>query len=105
MVFLDLFIQKFAQALEKFAVNLLYTEVINLKDYDPEDKLTDEVCQLLLFVGSCHCYACFACFLLRITCICIFVYKHNKNLNINIHVLYLITENLVIKKTFYTSST
>ena len=43
VVFLDLFIQKFAQALEKFAVNLLYTEVINLNDYDPEDKLTDEV--------------------------------------------------------------
>ena len=44
VVFLDLFNQKFAQALEKFTVNLLYTEVINLKDYDPEDNLTDEVC-------------------------------------------------------------
>ena len=28
----------------------MYTEVVNLRDYDPEDKLTDEVSKLVLFM-------------------------------------------------------
>ena len=30
----------------------MYTEVVNLRDYDPEDKLTDEVSKLVLFYDS-----------------------------------------------------